>query len=147
MISFINKVCVCGAGTMGSGIAQVCATAGYTTILYDVNDEAIQTAKNKIENDLQKLVEKQKIDEKKRSAILNKIHFASHIHNCIADLFIEAVIEKMEVKLSLFNQLISINHPQSIYTSNTSSLSITKIAEELKMSNQFIGLHFFNPAP
>ena len=133
MIPFIKTVCVCGAGTMGSGIAQVCASSGYSTILFDINVEAIDTAKNKIENDLQKLVQKKKIKEDERSGILHKLYFTSNINDCVADLVIEAVIEKMEGKLSLFNQLLFINKPQTIYASNTSSLSITKIAEELKL--------------
>jgi 3-hydroxybutyryl-CoA dehydrogenase len=146
MVSKINTVGVCGAGTMGNGIAQVCALAGYRTILYDVNEEIIFKAKAKIESDLQKLIEKKKLTEKEKLTILERIVFTSNINDCKADLFIEAIIEKMEAKLSLFKQLIAINNSQTFFASNTSSLSITKISDELN-NKQLIGLHFFNPAP
>lgn len=142
----IQTVCVCGAGTMGSGIAQVCASANYTTIVYDVNEEMLQKAKTKIESDLQRLAEKQKISAGEIKQTLAKIQFTSNIQHCIADLVIEAVVENIDAKLSLFAQLLRINSPQTIYASNTSSLSITKIADLLQYE-QLIGLHFFNPAP
>jgi len=143
----MTTICICGAGTMGSGIAQVSATAGFKTILYDVADEMIQKAKLKIENDLQSLVEKQKITTEKKENILQRLFFTSNINDCIADVIIEAVIEKLEVKTSLFNQLNRLNSGHTIFASNTSSLSVSAIAKEISMPERVAGLHFFNPAP
>jgi len=143
----MTTICICGAGTMGSGIAQVSAIAGFKTILYDVRDEIIQKAKSKIENDLHILLEKKKISEQKKEDILQQIFFTSNIHDCIADVIIEAVVEKLEVKVSLFNQLNSLNSEHTIFASNTSSLSVSAIAKEISMPERVAGLHFFNPAP
>lgn len=132
---------------MGSGIAQVSATAGFKTILFDVADQIIQKAKSKIENDLQSLVEKQKILPEKKANILQQLFFSSNINDCIADIIIEAVVEKLEVKTSLFNQLSTLNSNYTIFTSNTSSLSVSAIAKEISMPERVAGLHFFNPAP
>ena len=143
----MTTICICGAGTMGSGIAQVSASAGFKTILYDVADEMIQKAKLKIENDLQSLVEKQKITTEKKENILQRLFFTSNINDCIADVIIEAVIEKLEVKTSLFNQLNRLNSGHTIFASNTSSLSVSAIAKEISMPERVAGLHFFNPAP
>ena len=119
----MRTICICGAGTMGSGIAQVSATAGFKTILYDLNEEIIQKAKAKLEKDLQTLVDKQKIGSEKKEAILNQIHFTSTINECVADVVIEAVVEKIEIKTSLFNQLSQINSLETIFASNTSAES------------------------
>lgn len=143
----MTTICICGAGTMGSGIAQVSATAGFKTILFDVNDKVIQNAKNKIEKDLQVLVEKQKITSAKKEDILQQFVFTSNINDCIADVIIEAVIENLEIKISLFNQLIAANNDKTIFTTNTSSLSVSVIAKEISKPERVAGLHFFNPAP
>ena len=144
----IKTVCVCGAGTMGSGIAQVCATAGYQTILYDVDEIAVKKAKANIENGLQKLLDKQKIFVTEYERILHRLEFTSNINDCIASLIIEAIIEKPEAKISLFDQLeYQNNDHEVIFASNTSSLSLTKIASALENPEKLIGLHFFNPAP
>lgn len=143
----IKKVCVCGAGTMGSGIAQVCAASGYSITLFDVDNAILQKAKNKIEEDIQKLVEKQKINEERKKIILEKINFTTDINACTADLIIEAIMEKIEAKIFLFQQLEAMNGDETVFASNTSSLSITKIAGGLKRKEGLIGLHFFNPAP
>lgn len=143
----IETICVCGAGTMGSGIAQVAARAGYTTILYELNEAVLAKAKAKLQSDLQKLVEKQKLSAEESSAIFNRIHFTSAVKDCVADVIIEAIIEKPEVKVSLFNQLAEINHTLTILASNTSSLSISEIAQHIPHPERVAGLHFFNPAP
>ena len=143
----MTTICICGAGTMGSGIAQVSATAGFKTILYDVRDEIIQKAKSKIENDLRSLLEKKKITAQQKEDILQQIFFTSNINDCIADVIIEAVVEKLEVKTSLFNQLNSLNSDHTLFASNTSSLSVSAIAKEISMPERVAGLHFFNPAP
>jgi 3-hydroxybutyryl-CoA dehydrogenase len=144
----VKTVCVCGAGTMGSGIAQVCATAGYQTILYDVDEMAVKKAKANIEYGLQKLFLKQKIFQQEYEQVLQRIEFTSDIKDCIASFIIEAIIEKPEAKISLFDQLEYHNSDSEIiFASNTSSLSLTKIASALKNPGKLIGLHFFNPAP
>jgi 3-hydroxybutyryl-CoA dehydrogenase len=143
----MKTICVCGAGTMGSGIAQVAASAGYTTVLYELNEQVLQKAKDKLHKDLQTLVEKQKITAEKKEAILQKLKFTSNINDCRADVVIEAIVERLDIKCSLFNQLAAINTPQTIFASNTSSLSISAIAQNIEAPFRVAGLHFFNPAP
>jgi 3-hydroxybutyryl-CoA dehydrogenase len=142
----INSICVCGAGTMGSGIAQAAAQAGIYTILFDLNPSVIQKARSGIEKNLDSLVSKQKITDKDKQGIIQRIHFTSELQECLADIIIEAIIEKMEAKLGLFNQLAEINHSECIFASNTSSLSIEKIAAGVQKPERVIGMHFFNPA-
>jgi 3-hydroxybutyryl-CoA dehydrogenase len=143
----MTTICVCGAGTMGSGIAQVAAAAGYSTILFDVSEEAVQKAAAKLQKDLATLVEKGKMLEEKKVAIIGKLQFTSDIGLCKADVVIEAIVEKQEVKVSLFDQLSAINSHQTIFASNTSSLSISALAKKIKNPERVAGLHFFNPAP
>ena len=143
----IKTVGVCGAGTMGNGIAQVCATAGFRTVLYDLNKEVLQKAKSNIENNLIKLAEKRKISEIDQQRILQRLQFTSDIEECVGDIIIEAIVERLEAKISLFDKLLAINNTQTIFASNTSSLSLTEIAQSLKEPERMIGLHFFNPAP
>ena len=143
----MDKICICGAGTMGSGIAQVCARAGFAAILYDLNEEVLERAKQKINNDLNKLVEKAKLTANEKDIIFNNLRFTTSIADCRADLVIEAIIEKMEAKTGLFHQLTAINTEQTLFASNTSSLSINAIAKYIPAAHRFAGLHFFNPAP
>ena len=143
----IKTVCVCGAGTMGSGIAQVCATAGFVTILYDLDKEMLENAKTNIENNLVKLVEKQELSEAEQEQILQRLQFTFDINTCVGEIIVEAIIERVDAKISLFNQLLAINSTGTIFASNTSSLSLTEIAKSLKKPEKIIGLHFFNPAP
>jgi 3-hydroxybutyryl-CoA dehydrogenase len=142
----VNSICVCGAGAMGSGIAQAAAQAGFHVILFDLNAGVLQKAKDSIEKNLQTLVEKGKIDAGKKETIYQQLLFTSDIHVCLADVFIEAIIEKPEAKIALFNQLAEINHSECIFASNTSSLSVTKIAAGVQVPERVIGMHFFNPA-
>jgi 3-hydroxybutyryl-CoA dehydrogenase len=132
---------------MGSGIAQVSASAGFQTILYDLNAEVLQKAKDKLHRDLQTLVDKQKISSEKKEQVLQRLHFTSDIHQCIADVVIEAIIERPEAKLALFHQLTEINSLETIFATNTSSLSVSAIAREIVAPQRVAGLHFFNPAP
>lgn len=143
----IQSICVCGAGTMGSGIAQVAAQAGYTTILYDLDLSVLEKAKERIESSLQYLVTKNKISSEEKNIIAQRIRFSNEWQQCKADLIIEAIIEKAEIKIALFKQLASINSAATIFATNTSSLSVTHIAEALPHPEHFIGMHFFNPAP
>lgn len=142
----INSICVCGAGTMGSGIAQALAQSGFYTILYELNEQVLAKARESIERSLDTLVGKQKISVEEKEKVLQRIQFTNDIHVCLADVFIEAIIEKVEAKIALFNQLAELNHSECIFASNTSSLSITAIASRTMNPNRVIGMHFFNPA-
>ena len=146
MEKVINTICVCGAGTMGSGIAQVCATAGFKTIVFELNEKVLENAKASIDKGLKFLLSKNKITAEQKQLIENQIVFTNNISDCIADLFIEAIIENPEMKIRLFNQLAETNK-QAIFATNTSSLSVTSIAEKLPFPKQLVGVHFFNPAP
>jgi 3-hydroxybutyryl-CoA dehydrogenase len=143
----INTICVCGAGTMGSGIAQVAAQSGFHTVLYELNETVLEKAMASISKSLQSLTEKGKISAEEKEKIFQRIRFTSDLQTCLADVFIEAIIEKPEIKIGLFNQLAELNHSESVFASNTSSLSITDIAVKVKNPERVIGMHFFNPAP
>jgi len=145
-MSNIHTICVCGAGTMGSGIAQVAAQAGFTTIQFDVSESMLLKSKAAIEKSVQFLVDKQKITATQQRFILGNLVFTSNINDCIANVCIEAIIEKKEAKIDLFNQLTAINANNAILATNTSSISINEIAEGLNNSTNLVGMHFFNPA-
>jgi 3-hydroxybutyryl-CoA dehydrogenase len=132
---------------MGSGIAQVAATAGFHTILYDVNNGILERAKFSVQKSLQTLLEKNKIREKEKDEAYARMRFVSDQKQCAADLIIEAIVENMEVKTSLFNQLSNINGSETIYATNTSSLSVSEIASGISHPERVAGMHFFNPAP
>ncbi len=142
----INTICVCGAGTMGSSIAQAAAQAGFYTLLYELNPAVLEEAKKSIEKKLQSLVGKAKKTAEEKEKILQRIHFTDDVQTCLADVFIEAIIEKPEIKIALFNQLAELNHSESIFATNTSSLSVSKIASGVMCPQRVIGMHFFNPA-
>lgn len=146
-IDAIKTVAVIGAGTMGHGIAQTCAVAGYRVLLYDVQSSLISAGINSIKKNLQTLVEKQKLTSEESTAAGSRVVGVSDFKQLQAELIIEAVIEKLDVKQKLFAELESINDKTSILASNTSSIPITQIASVLKSPNRFAGLHFFNPAP
>ena len=110
---------------MGSGIAQVAAQSGFYTILYELNEAILENARGSIEKSLGLLVEKEKISVAEKEKTLQSIEFTHDIQTCLADVFIEAIIEKLEAKIALFNQLAELNHSESIFASNTSSLSIS----------------------
>jgi 3-hydroxybutyryl-CoA dehydrogenase len=146
MIS-INTVCICGAGTMGSGIAQVSAQSGFETIQYDLSDDMLDRSRNSILKNLDFLLSKQKITVEQKEEIFNRIIFTSNINDCLADVVIEAILEKKEAKVDLFNKLASINKPETIFATNTSSISVTEIATDVNNPSRVAGMHFFNPAP
>ncbi|HOZ70678.1 MAG TPA: 3-hydroxyacyl-CoA dehydrogenase NAD-binding domain-containing protein [Chitinophagaceae bacterium] len=142
----INSICVCGAGTMGSGIAQAAAQSGLATILYELNAAVLEKAKAGIDRNLQSLVEKGKMTAEEKQKVFGLIRFTDDLQTCLADVFIEAIVEKPELKIALFNQLAELNHGDVIFASNTSSLSITEIAKGVLHPERVIGMHFFNPA-
>lgn len=142
------KVAIIGSGTMGSGIAQVAATAGCEVKIYDTNLDALAKSKSNLENTLSKLVEKNKIDDHEKSRIENNISYAHTLGELShSDLVIEAIIENMEIKRKLFSELENYVSPETILASNTSSLSIASIAASCQKPERVIGIHFFNPAP
>lgn len=142
------KIAIIGSGTMGSGIAQVAATAGCEVKIYDTNHDALAKSKSNLEITLSKLVEKAKIDEHEKSRIENNISYAHTLGELShSDLVIEAIIENMEIKRKLFSELENYVSPETILASNTSSLSIASIAASCQKPERVIGIHFFNPAP
>jgi len=143
----IKTICVCGAGTMGSGIAQVAAMSGYTTLLYDLDEQVVQKGRHSIETSLRLLTDKKKINSEESAAILGRLSWSSNISDCTADLIIEAIVEKQEAKTDLFRRLADLNTEATVFASNTSSLSLAALAAGIPHPGRFIGMHFFNPAP
>lgn len=142
----VKTICVCGAGTIGTGIAQLAVQSGFQTILYDVQEEILRKSRVAMEESWKKLVTKEKLTEEEIIAFNHRIHLTSSIQDCVADLIIEAVVERATVKIDLFHQLESINDYRSILVSNTSSISINSLAAKLEDPFRFAGMHFFNPA-
>jgi 3-hydroxybutyryl-CoA dehydrogenase len=142
----IKTIAVLGAGTMGQGIAQVCAMTGYKTIVYDIQPSLLQKALTSIQQNLDSAIAKGKLTDEKKSSILGNLSLANNLSELKVDLVIEAVVEKLEVKQQLFAELEKINNGNCILASNTSSISITQIASVLKNPANCVGLHFFNPA-
>ncbi len=132
---------------MGSGIAQVAAMGGYKTLLYDVDGAMVLKGRSAIEKNLRTLTQKNKLTPDQQATILDRLSFSSEIGDCVADLIIEAIVEKPEIKADLFFRLAAINPPDTIFASNTSSLSLDALAAHIPYPERFIGMHFFNPAP
>jgi 3-hydroxybutyryl-CoA dehydrogenase len=143
----IQTVVVAGAGTMGRGIAQVAATYGFNTVLFDLQPDALSNAKIAIEKNLDFLISKQKISVDEKDQISCRLQYTHNIEDCKADLIIEAIVEKLEAKIDLFEKLNAVNTPQTLLASNTSSLSIQALQEKITHPERVAGLHFFNPAP
>jgi 3-hydroxybutyryl-CoA dehydrogenase len=144
----ISKVGIIGSGTMGSGIAQVAATSGCKVKLFDTNQAALDKARVALEKILSRLVEKGRIDNTEKSRIQNNISYVNNLKDLSdSNLTIEAIIENLEIKKSLFSELETYVSDNCIIASNTSSLSIASIASSLKKPERCIGIHFFNPAP
>jgi 3-hydroxybutyryl-CoA dehydrogenase len=144
----IEKVGVVGCGLMGSGIAQVCAQAGFQTIVREVSPELVEKGLKGIEKNLARLVEKSTITEAAKSEIrgrLKGVTAIDELKDC--DLVVEAIIEQLPAKRELFTTLDSLCPAHTIFASNTSSLTITEIAAATKRPQRFVGLHFFNPVP
>ena len=143
----MKKVVVIGGGTMGLDIAQVFARKGFDVVVRDIKDEIIQASEARLNKGLDKLVAKGKMDEAGKQAILDKMSFTTDLNAAAdADLVVEAAIENLEIKKSIFAELDAICKPETILASNTSSISITAIAAATKRPDKFIGMHFFNPA-
>ena len=142
------KVGIIGSGTMGSGIAQVAATAGCEVLVFDTNQKALERSKDQLEKILTRLIEKEKIDQEKKQSIQDNIQYINELKDFkSSDLIIEAIIEDPAIKKTVFEGLEEFVSKDCIIASNTSSLSITSLAASLKKPERFIGIHFFNPAP
>jgi 3-hydroxybutyryl-CoA dehydrogenase len=144
----IKKVGVVGCGLMGSGIAQVCATAGFETVVREVAPEVVEKGLKGIEKNLARLVEKATITEAQKGEIRGRLKGTTAIEDLKdCDLVIEAIIEQLPAKRELFAKLDALCGPSAIFASNTSSLTITEISTATKRPERFVGLHFFNPVP
>ncbi|MCB0280215.1 MAG: 3-hydroxybutyryl-CoA dehydrogenase [Calditrichaeota bacterium] len=144
----IKKIAVIGAGQMGSGIAQVAAATGYSVLLNDISDEILKKAFSKIESFLAKSVEKEKISPDEMKQTLENITISSKINKISeCDFIIEAATENIDLKLKIFKQLDEQSSKDAIIASNTSSISITKIAGATSRPEKIIGMHFMNPVP
>jgi 3-hydroxybutyryl-CoA dehydrogenase len=142
------KIGILGAGTMGSGIAQIAAQNGHETIMVDVNQDMLNKAESDLDKVLARLVEKEKISADEKINIQGRISYSTDLvdfKNC--GLVIEAIVEKLEVKHQVFAKMEAIVSAECILASNTSSLSIASIGSSLKNAERMIGIHFFNPAP
>lgn len=147
MIKIIKKVAVIGSGTMGQGIAQVCAAAGYEVLLYDIHAGLLKNAISALRKNFETLVKKGKVTSQDATTTLNRITSVSDFRQLQVDLVIEAVIENLDVKQKIFSEIEKLNDQDCTLTTNTSSIPVTRIGSVLKHPHRFAGLHFFNPAP
>lgn len=131
---------------MGSGIAQLIARHGFSVTLYDPDAAALARAREKIGNDLETLIKKKRIAPAHKEETLERIHFSDDIRDCAAAIVIEAIVEDEKIKTDLFRQLSAVNSRDTIFATNTSSLSVASLAAQTDRPDRFAGMHFFNPA-
>ena len=144
----ISNIGIVGAGTMGSGISQVAALTGYDIVMQDVSEEATNRGLGTIDKSLQRLVDREKITADAKDAAILKIRTTTNLSDLAdCDLIIEAATENMDLKLDLFKEIDKVSRPETIIASNTSSLSLTKLASVSNRPDKVIGMHFFNPVP
>ncbi|MBM3347027.1 MAG: 3-hydroxybutyryl-CoA dehydrogenase [Betaproteobacteria bacterium] len=144
----IRTIGVVGAGTMGNGIAQVCAMAGYPVVITDIAQAALDRAMKTVDGSLERMVNKQKLTAADKTATLARLALATDMKALAdCDLVIEAATENIDLKLKIFASIDATVKPGAIIASNTSSISITKLAAATRRPAQFIGMHFFNPVP
>jgi 3-hydroxybutyryl-CoA dehydrogenase len=143
----VRTILVVGAGIMGTGIAHVAALGGYNTILNDVSDDLLEKSRERIRVEMQKGVQLGKIDNPSVVEALNRLELDSVLERAAKDaaLVIEAVPEKLELKLEVFARVDAVSPPETVFASNTSALSITEMAGSTSRPDRFIGMHFFNP--
>ena len=147
-MSEIKKVGVLGCGLMGSGIAELCAKAGYKTAVREVSDEFVKKGRAAIEKSLGRAVEKGKLDADERDQILERISMTTSLSDLKdVDIVIEAVVEDLDIKREMFGELDRVCPQSTIFASNTSSLTITDMAAATSRPDRMVGLHFFNPVP
>jgi 3-hydroxybutyryl-CoA dehydrogenase len=144
----IQTVGIIGAGTMGNGIAQTCAVAGFSVVMVDISDAAVQRGLATVASSLDRLIKKEKITEADKTAALARIHGSTAYEDLNkADFVIEAATENHALKLKILQQVDALLAPEVILASNTSSISITQLAAATSRADRFIGMHFFNPVP
>jgi len=144
----VGKIGVVGAGTMGNGIAQACAVAGLDVVMMDIGDAQVQRGLATISGSLDRLVKKEKLSVAQKEAAMARIAVVTSVSRLDAcDLVIEAATEHLQLKLDIFAQLDAAMKPEAILASNTSSISITKLAAATQRPSQVVGMHFFNPVP
>lgn len=144
----IRKVGVVGAGTMGNGIAQAFAVSGFEVVMTDVADAALQRGMKTIDGSLARLVKKEKMNEAQKAEVLGRIATATDLSALAGvDLVIEAATENLDLKLKIFGQLDSALKQDAIIATNTSSISITRLAASTGRADRVVGMHFFNPVP
>ncbi len=144
----ITKIGVVGAGTMGNGIAQAFAVAGFAVTMMDIGEAQVQRGLATISGSLDRLVKKEKISADEKAAVLARIEAVTELPALAGcDLVIEAASERLELKLKLFSDLDALLKPEAMIASNTSSISITKLAAATKRADRVMGMHFFNPVP
>lgn len=145
-ISNVKTIGILGAGTMGAGIAQLAAQAGYKTLLYDLSREQLDKGLKGIDHNLSKAVEKGIVTQQTMLDALSNLTLIDDIGQLKADVCIEAVVERLDVKVAMFKQLAEINGPNCILATNTSSIPITRVAAAIPHPERVVGMHFFNPA-
>jgi 3-hydroxybutyryl-CoA dehydrogenase len=144
----LRRIGVIGSGQMGGGIAHVCALAGYDVVVTDINDDALQRGREAIDRNLSRQVSRGKIREEEKDAALGRIHMGldyALFGDC--DMVIEAATEKEEIKREIFKKLTPALKPEALIATNTSSISITRLASSTDRPGKFIGMHFMNPVP
>jgi 3-hydroxybutyryl-CoA dehydrogenase len=144
----IQSIGVVGAGTMGNGIAQACAAAGVSVVLTDVAQAQLDRGLKAVDGSLERLVKKEKLSAADKAAVLARITTSTGLDALAGcDLVVEAATENLDLKLKIFGQLDAVAKPEAIIASNTSSISITRLAAATKRPDRVIGMHFFNPVP
>ena len=144
----IKTIGIIGAGTMGNGIAQTCAVAGIDAVMQDVNEAALERAMKTIGSSLDRLVRKGTLDEAGKAAALARVCTTTRAEDLVgADLIIEAATENEAIKIKILKAIDAIARPGTIIATNTSSISITRLASQISRPEQFVGMHFFNPVP
>jgi 3-hydroxybutyryl-CoA dehydrogenase len=144
----LHRIGVIGAGQMGAGIAHVCALAGFEVVLTDISEEALQRGREAIDRNLSRQIARNKISEADKTAALSRIRISLDyglFSDC--DMVIEAATEREEIKREIFNKLIPALKPEALIATNTSSISITRLASSTDRPGKFIGMHFMNPVP
>jgi len=144
----INKAAVIGSGTMGAGIVQLILQSGFPAVMYDINDEVLMKAKKSVYKRLERLNEKGRLSEEQLDAAKRNLTLATDMNDLKdCDLIIEAVPEKLDLKKNIFKEVSEVCKSEAILATNTSSLSVTQISTSVSKTQQFLGMHFFNPAP
>ena len=144
----IESVGVLGCGLMGSGIAEVCARAGYRTVVREVEEGFLSKGLGRVEASLERAAGKGKIDAAEVEAVRGRLEGTTQLEDLTdCDLVIEAIVERLDAKREAFSRLDGICGPETVFASNTSSLTITDIATSTERADRFVGLHFFNPVP